>query len=88
MKIQGYAKNNDPIYENLNPLVDYLLNNGYVLKGKHRWVPSPDGWICCICGSGDISGLLKNFSIPETIKVNSKGIFDLGSRSQVLILKD
>lgn len=85
MIIQAFAKAGVPIYENLNPLVDHLLCNGFFLSGEHRWVPSPDGWICCIRGKGDISYILRNFSIPESIKVNSKGIFDLGSRSQVLI---
>jgi hypothetical protein len=66
-------------YENLQPIVDFLIASGNEVMFPERFIPSPGGLYCRMKNKIDIDLIRETFELPETIKLseNPSSIFDL-----------
>lgn len=56
-------------YAHLEPLVDFLINNGNSLARSYRWGENRTGYVCFLAEPIDFDLIEKEFSLPSYIRL-------------------
>lgn len=68
-----------PRYELLDPVIDFLLDNGNELATSYRWGSNPTGYFAILKHSIDFALIESEFEFPSTVVMNQKyGEIDYG----------
>ncbi|TEW45740.1 hypothetical protein [Psychromonas algicola] len=75
--INKQADNNQAVYSHMEPIVDFLLQNGNELfYTNSKWGSDRTGYLCWLKKPIDKALVLANFNLPETIKMSETGDMD------------
>lgn len=67
MKTIKYDKKSNKPYDHLEPLINFLINNGNSLSRDYRWGQNRSGYFCFLEKPIDFSSIEMEFSIPNYI---------------------
>lgn len=71
-KVLPYPRDGEPSCSHLQPVVDYLINNGNKSVNTYFWGNNRTGYFCHLRYDIDFNELKKVFDFPESIKLNEK----------------
>ncbi len=72
IKIAPYPKKGTVDYSHLQPIVDYLIENGNKSVNSYLWGNNRTGYFCHLKNDIDFEGVKKVFDLPSSIKLNEK----------------
>jgi len=72
IKIDPYPKAGTSDYSHLQPIVDYLIDNGNKSVNSFLWGNNRTGYFCHLQNDIDFDGVKKVFDIPDSIKLDEK----------------
>lgn len=72
VKIYPYPQAGKPEYSHLQPIVDFLLEGGNKSSNSFLWGNNRTGYFCHLKEEIDFKGILDNFELPESIKLDEK----------------
>jgi len=67
IKIENDSPMDKFLYYHLEPIIDFLINNGNALKHNYRWGSNREGYFCHLNFSIDFKLIRANFILPNTI---------------------
>lgn len=70
IKIDPYPAPGELPYSHLQPIVDFLLENGNKSANAFLWVNNRTGYFCHLKKDIDFVRIKKNFEMPGSIKLN------------------
>lgn len=71
-KISPYPDSNKPDYSHLEPIVEFLLQQGNESINEYIWGNNRTGYFCHLKHDIDFSNLKSHFDFPESIKINEQ----------------
>lgn len=72
IKISPYPAAGHPEYSHLQPIVDFLLENGNESSNSFLWGNNRTGYFCHLQKDIDFEELKTRFDLPDSIKLNEK----------------
>lgn len=72
MKNIKYDKRSIKPYEHLDPLVDFLLEQGNALSRNFRWGENRTGYFCLLVKAIDFDLIAKEFILPPYVRFNKE----------------
>ncbi len=72
IKISEYPKDGEPDYSHLNPIVNFLIQNGNQSINTYIWGNNRTGYFCHLEKDIDFDGISEKFILPPSIKVDIK----------------
>jgi hypothetical protein len=67
IKIEKEGPHGKPRYFHLEPVVDYMLQQGNKLAHDFKWGSDKEGFYCCFSNPLDFEDIQKAFDFPDTI---------------------
>ncbi|MCI2284314.1 hypothetical protein L3081_14140 [Colwellia sp. MSW7] len=71
-KIKPYPEDGTAEYSHLQPIVDFLIENGNKSVNQYIWGNNRTGYFCHLQKDIDFEGLKREFDFPESIKFNEE----------------
>lgn len=70
IQIQPYADKSTPVYYHLNPVIDYLIAEGYEPSNRFLWGANRTGYFAHFRNDIDFIKLKDSFDFPLSIQVD------------------
>jgi hypothetical protein len=70
IEIDAYPKDGSADYSHLQPILDYLIENGNSSVNTYLWGSNRTGYFCHLKNDIDFDGIRKDFDLPNSIKLN------------------